>query len=46
MCVSRFESLILPNHSRFTCACSKEDMNDDDGDDVCVCEGDGIQPRE
>ena len=27
---SRFESLILSHHSRFTCACNKEDINDDD----------------
>ena len=29
---SRFESLILSNHSRFniTCECNKEEINDDD----------------
>jgi len=27
---SRFESLILSHHSRFTCKCNKEDTNDDD----------------
>jgi len=26
---SRFESLILSHHARFTCECSKEDINDD-----------------
>ena len=31
---SRFESLILSHHSRFTCECNKEDINDDDDDDV------------
>ena len=27
---SRFESLILSHHSRFTCECNKEEINDDD----------------
>ena len=26
---SRFESLILSHHSRFTCECNKEEINDD-----------------
>jgi len=30
---SRFESLILSLHSRFTCNCNKEEINDDDDDD-------------
>ena len=30
---SRFESLILSHHSRFTCECTKEEINDDDDDD-------------
>jgi len=30
---SRFESLILSHHSRFTCECNKEEINDDDDDD-------------
>ena len=25
---SRFESLIVSHHSRFTCECNKEDIND------------------
>ena len=29
---SSFESLILSRHSRFTCECNKEDINDDDDD--------------
>jgi len=28
----RFESLIVSHHSRFTCECNKEDINDDDDD--------------
>jgi len=28
----RFESLILSHHSRVTCECNKEDINDDDDD--------------
>jgi len=31
---STFESLILSHHSRFTCECNKEDINDDNDD--CV----------
>jgi len=31
----RFESLILSHHSRFTCACNKEEMNDD-ADQLCT----------
>ena len=27
---SRFESLILSHHARFTCECNKEEINDDD----------------
>ena len=27
---SRFESLILSHHSRFTCECNEEEINDDD----------------
>jgi len=27
---SRFESLIISHHSRFTCECNKEDIHDDD----------------
>ena len=27
---SRFESLVLSHHSRFTCECNKEEINDDD----------------
>ena len=27
---SRFESLILSHHSRFTCECNKEEIDDDD----------------
>ena len=27
---SRFESLILSQHSWFTCECNKEEINDDD----------------
>ena len=30
---SRFESLILSHHSRFTRECNKEGINDDDGND-------------
>ena len=30
---SRFESLILSHHSRFTCECNIEEINDDDDDD-------------
>ena len=30
---SRFENLIVSQHSRFTCECNKEDINDDDDDD-------------
>jgi len=34
---SRFESLILSHHSRFTCECNnKEDINDDDDDDAAA----------
>jgi len=33
-CSSRFESLILSHHSRFTCKCNKEDINDDADDDL------------
>ena len=29
---SRFESLILSHHSRFTCECNKEEINDDNDD--------------
>ena len=29
----RFESLILSHHSRFTCECNKEEINDDDDDE-------------
>jgi len=29
---SRFESLVLSHHSRFTCECNKEEINDDDDD--------------
>ena len=29
-CSSRFESLILSHHSRFTCECNNADINDDD----------------
>ena len=38
---SRSESLILSHHSRFTCECNKEDINDDDDDDVW-CSGVGV----
>jgi len=31
---SMFESLILSHHSKFTCECNEEDINDDDDDDV------------
>ena len=31
---SRFESLILSHYSRFTCECNKEEINDDDNDDL------------
>ena len=31
---SRFESLILSHHSRFTGECNKEDIDDDDDDDA------------
>ena len=31
---SRFESLILSHHSRFTCKCNKEDITDDDDDQL------------
>jgi len=27
---SRFESLVLSHHLRFTCECNKEEINDDD----------------
>jgi len=27
---SRFESLIFSHHSRYTCECNKEDINDDE----------------
>ena len=30
---SRFESLILSHHSKFTCECDKQDIHDDDDDD-------------
>ena len=36
---SRFESLILSHHSRFTCECNKEEINDGDDDNfdfVCL----------
>ena len=37
---SRFESLILPHHARFTCECNKKDINDD-GDDAGTCDWSG-----
>ena len=33
---SRFESLILSHHSRFTCECNREEIDDDDDDDFEV----------
>ena len=33
---SRFESLISSHNSRFTCECNKEELNDDDDDDVAL----------
>jgi len=30
--IRRFERCILSHHSRFTCECNKEDINDDDDD--------------
>ena len=38
---SRFESLILSHHSRFTCECNKEEINDDNDDG----RGQGFQVR-
>jgi len=43
-CSSSFESLILSQHSRFTCECNKEEINDDDDDDDDVASLDKIKP--
>ena len=39
---SRFESLIISRHSRFTCECNQEEMNNDDDGVVCGVWGSGF----